>query len=125
MIMVAPPFARQRMPGGTVAARKQTERPSIVHTSLYLPEPAYEALRNARHAGLRLMLRAIAELFTFPPLNVLPFNTSGGERSWHQQLKGERGAQGVFGTEHLRTSPLLKSYATTARRRKNRALRSI
>jgi hypothetical protein len=27
-------------------ARKQTERPSIVHTSLYLPEPAYEALRK-------------------------------------------------------------------------------
>jgi hypothetical protein len=34
------------MPGGTVAARKQTERPSIVHTSLYLPEPVYEALRK-------------------------------------------------------------------------------
>jgi hypothetical protein len=28
------------------AARKQTERPSIVHTSLYLPEPVYEALRK-------------------------------------------------------------------------------
>jgi hypothetical protein len=28
------------------AARKQTERPSIVHSSLYLPEPVYEALRR-------------------------------------------------------------------------------
>ena len=28
------------------AARKQTERPSIVHTSLYLPDPVYEALRK-------------------------------------------------------------------------------
>jgi hypothetical protein len=27
-------------------ARKQIERPSIVHTSLYLPEPVYEALRK-------------------------------------------------------------------------------
>jgi hypothetical protein len=30
----------------TGAARKQTERPSIVHSSLYLPEPVYEALRK-------------------------------------------------------------------------------
>jgi hypothetical protein len=29
-----------------VAARKQAERPSIVHTSLYLPEPVYESLRK-------------------------------------------------------------------------------
>ena len=28
------------------AARKQTERPSTVHSSLYLPEPVYEALRK-------------------------------------------------------------------------------
>jgi hypothetical protein len=35
-----------RLAGATGAARKQTERPSIVHTSLYLPEPAYEALRK-------------------------------------------------------------------------------
>jgi hypothetical protein len=28
------------------ARRRQTERPSIVHTSLYLPEPVYEALRK-------------------------------------------------------------------------------
>jgi hypothetical protein len=27
-------------------ARKQAERPPIVHTSLYLPEPVYEALRK-------------------------------------------------------------------------------
>jgi hypothetical protein len=32
--------------GATGAARKPTERPSIVHTSLYLPEPVYEALRK-------------------------------------------------------------------------------
>jgi len=30
----------------TGAARKQAERPSIVHSSLYLPEPVYEALRK-------------------------------------------------------------------------------
>jgi hypothetical protein len=30
----------------TVAARKHTERPSIVHTSLYLRVPVYEALRK-------------------------------------------------------------------------------
>ena len=35
-----------RHASGTGAARKQTERPSIVHTSLYLPEPVYEALRK-------------------------------------------------------------------------------
>jgi hypothetical protein len=35
-----------RHAGGTGAARKQIERPSIVHTSLYLPEPVYEALRK-------------------------------------------------------------------------------
>ena len=31
---------------GTSADRKQAKRPSIVHTSLYLPEPVYEALRK-------------------------------------------------------------------------------
>jgi hypothetical protein len=30
----------------TSAARKQPERPSIVHSSLHLPEPVYEALRK-------------------------------------------------------------------------------
>ena len=35
-----------RHAGVTGATRKQTERPSIVHTSLYLPEPVYEALRK-------------------------------------------------------------------------------
>jgi hypothetical protein len=29
-----------------MAARKQTAPPSIVHSSLYLPEPVYEALRK-------------------------------------------------------------------------------
>lgn len=38
--------ARPRHPGATGAARKQAGRPSIVHTSLYLPEPVYEALRK-------------------------------------------------------------------------------
>ena len=28
------------------AARKPTERSSVVHSSLYLPEPVYEALRK-------------------------------------------------------------------------------
>jgi hypothetical protein len=35
-----------RHAGVTGAARKKTERPTIVHTSLYLPEPVYEALRK-------------------------------------------------------------------------------
>jgi hypothetical protein len=35
-----------RHAGATGAARRQTERPSIVHTSLYLPEQVYEALRK-------------------------------------------------------------------------------
>ena len=33
-------------PGATDAARRQPGRPSIVHSSLYLPEPVYEALRK-------------------------------------------------------------------------------
>ncbi len=33
-------------PGDAGAARKPPERPSIVHSSLYLPEPVYEALRK-------------------------------------------------------------------------------
>jgi len=39
------PTTRKRI-GATSAARAPTERPSIVHSSLYLPEPVYEALRN-------------------------------------------------------------------------------
>ncbi len=39
------PTARKRI-GATSAARTPTERPSIVHSSLYLPEPVYEALRK-------------------------------------------------------------------------------
>jgi hypothetical protein len=35
-----------RHAGVTGPARKRTERPSIIHTSLYLPEPVYEALRK-------------------------------------------------------------------------------
>jgi hypothetical protein len=30
----------------TGGARKQTERATVVHSSLYLPEPVYEALRK-------------------------------------------------------------------------------
>jgi hypothetical protein len=30
----------------TGAVPRQTERPSVVHSSLYLPEPVYEALRK-------------------------------------------------------------------------------
>jgi len=46
---VATEMARRSTPthaGATGAARKQTERPSTVHSSLYLPEPVYEALRK-------------------------------------------------------------------------------
>jgi hypothetical protein len=35
-----------RHAGATGADRKQTERPPIIHTSPYLPEPVYEALRK-------------------------------------------------------------------------------
>ena len=36
----------QRHLGATGVVRRQPERPSIVHSSLYLPEPVYEALRK-------------------------------------------------------------------------------
>ena len=36
----------ETQPRSTGAARTPTERPSIVHSSLYLPEPVYEALRK-------------------------------------------------------------------------------
>src|SRR5271169_3978832 len=36
----------QKRAAATGAPRTQTERPSIVHSSLYLPEPVYEALRK-------------------------------------------------------------------------------
>jgi hypothetical protein len=39
------PTTRRRA-DATGAARKPTELPSIVHSSLYLPEPIYEALRK-------------------------------------------------------------------------------
>jgi hypothetical protein len=38
------PTAPRRIRQG--AARKQTERATIVHSSVYLPEPVYEALRK-------------------------------------------------------------------------------
>jgi hypothetical protein len=40
------PRPTPRHAGVTDAARKQTERPSIVPMSLYLPEPVYEAVRK-------------------------------------------------------------------------------
>ena len=40
-----------RHAGATGAVRKQTERPFIVHTSLYLLEPVYEALRKFAFEG--------------------------------------------------------------------------
>jgi hypothetical protein len=40
------PMTTRTRTGATGAARKQTERPAIVHTSIYLPEPVYEALRK-------------------------------------------------------------------------------
>ncbi len=43
--MRSTPTARKRTSAPS-AARKQTERPSIVHSSFYLPEPVYEALRK-------------------------------------------------------------------------------
>jgi hypothetical protein len=39
------PTTRKRT-GATGAARTPTERPSIVHSSLHLPEPVYEVLRK-------------------------------------------------------------------------------
>jgi hypothetical protein len=39
------PTSRKRI-GATSAARTPAERSSIVHSSLYLPEPVYEALRK-------------------------------------------------------------------------------
>ena len=44
-------YAESAAAGVTGAARKQTERPCIVHTSLYLPEPVYEALTQDRLRG--------------------------------------------------------------------------
>jgi hypothetical protein len=39
------PTARKRI-GATSATRTPNERSSIVHSSLYLPEPVYESLRK-------------------------------------------------------------------------------
>jgi hypothetical protein len=35
-----------RHAGATGAVRSRPERPSVIHSSLYLPEPVYEALRK-------------------------------------------------------------------------------
>jgi hypothetical protein len=41
----------RRSADATGAARKPTELPSVVHTSLYLPERVYEALRKIAFEG--------------------------------------------------------------------------
>jgi hypothetical protein len=45
MVRRSTPIAQKRT-SATSAARTPTERSSIVHSSLYLPEPVYEALRT-------------------------------------------------------------------------------
>jgi hypothetical protein len=40
------PLPTPKRNAATGAGGKQTERPSIVHYSLYLPEPVHEALRT-------------------------------------------------------------------------------
>jgi hypothetical protein len=45
MARSAPKTTRKRT-GATGATRTPNERASIVHSSLYLPEPVYEALRK-------------------------------------------------------------------------------
>jgi len=45
MIKRPTPTNRKRT-GAISAARRPNERPSIVHSSIYLPEPVYEALRK-------------------------------------------------------------------------------
>jgi hypothetical protein len=40
------PLPTPKRSAATGTAGKQTERPSIIHSSLYLPEPVYEALRK-------------------------------------------------------------------------------
>ncbi len=35
-----------KRPGAASGTRRPSERPSVVHSSLYLPEPVYEALRK-------------------------------------------------------------------------------
>jgi hypothetical protein len=36
----------KRSIGATSAPRRPNERPSVVHSSIYLPQPVYEALRK-------------------------------------------------------------------------------
>jgi hypothetical protein len=51
----------RRYGGATGAARKQTAAPSIVHSSLYLPEPVYEALRRIAFEEWRKMHDVVLE----------------------------------------------------------------
>jgi hypothetical protein len=39
-------MAKHRRIGATGAARTHAERPAVVHSSIYLPGPVYEALRK-------------------------------------------------------------------------------
>ncbi len=41
-----PPPPIRRRTNAISAARTRAERPAIVHSSIYLPEPVYEALRK-------------------------------------------------------------------------------
>jgi hypothetical protein len=45
--MAKRPKAQPRAPSAPAKAQGRQGRPSIVHTSLYLPEPLYEGLREA------------------------------------------------------------------------------
>jgi hypothetical protein len=57
-----PPVAvARRSIGATSAARTPTGRPSIVHSSLYLPEPVYEALRKIAFDERRKIHDAVLE----------------------------------------------------------------
>ena len=40
------PRTTRKRATATGGARTQAERPSVIHSSLYLPEPVYEALRK-------------------------------------------------------------------------------
>jgi hypothetical protein len=80
-----------------VAARKQAERPSIVHTSLYLPEPVYESLRKiAFEERLKIhdiVLEGIDAALRrrgYPSVETLKPAKSGG-RAYQAGLDGEVG----------------------------------
>jgi hypothetical protein len=51
--MAKRPKAQPRAPSAPAKAQGRQGRPRIVHTSLYLPEPLYEGLREALALGKR------------------------------------------------------------------------